>query len=577
MVTDRDTYEIIVDIDGWPASRAALSDVVAGVLGVPAHRIRPVLDVRDEPIATYAHQEEADRIADELAARGIDVVVRRRLRKRKSLKELTRRPVTLLPRTERAADPEPGPPPDKAKPPEAKTMKPGWAALDESGAMSAAGAATAAGLPAWSVIADSGTMASVGSPLASSRASPDQAVQVVRALLDKEATADTVDPCNASEWGEILGSALADRLVAENERRDGATTISEPVAPTVAVTPRLGQTDEVEAFGETLAPAPSATTQHPADLRRGHAGASTPTKARTGDEGSAWSVAGVRVDERPVQSVDSTPSRPDDEPASAAADALVFAGFDEAALAEASEVPQEYLTVGDRFVRLRQPSADDLAGTPEPGVVFAWGLAAPGAGFAALGETSKGFTYLLGSFLLVPWFKGAVDASRFAADVKHGNALLQRKPDPTALFLYVVGFWTVIAAAVVLISTLTSAVPPTPPLDAGIVTIDSGSQTSEAEANSGTEPATAVADVGAELDEGEIRRQLNALIREARMACDEQRYAECERLAGEALDLDGRNRQALILQVEAVSRGVRSVPERPPETENDRQPYRSSP
>lgn len=576
-MTDRDTYEIIVDIDGWPASRAALSDVVAGVLGVPAHRIRPVLDVRDEPVATYAHQEEADRVADELAAKGIDVAVRRRLRRRRSLEELTRRAVTMQPREEDAIHEDGA----VAKAPtdareqvaaHAGTMTPGWAALDDSGA-SPAHAGTAVGLPGWSVSADSGTMAPIASPLRLRDEPADvDPVQVARQLLAAEATADTVDPTNAGEWGEILGSALADRLVAGDEVRTGSPRGGGPAAPPVPVAPRQGDTKDLAPYEQTMAPPAGATTQHPGDLRREHAGASAPPEVA----GSAWSVAGVDVAEPlapaalPVDATQMVAPRANE-------DVLAFAGFDEAALSHAPEAPQDGMTVGDKFVRLRQPSADELAGTPEPTRVFAWGIAAPGAGFAAMGEPSRGVNYLLGSFLVVPWVKGAVDASRFASEVKAGSALLQRKPDPLVLFVYVVGFWGIVAAAIALASALTISVPPPSTTDPGVVEIDSGSQTSEAEADSGTGPAVTAADVGAELDEGELRRQLNALIREARMACEEERYAECERLTGRALELDGRNREALILQVEAVSRGVRTVPERPPETENDRQPHRSPP
>ena len=608
-LTDRDTYEIIVDIDGWPASRAALSEVVAAVLGVPSHRIRPVLDVRDEPVAAYAHQEEADRIAEELAARGIDVVVRRRIRKRKSLRELTKLANTSVPRSGGIAKSEPAPKPAEAPEspePEApsRTMKPGWSALAESGPMSLAPAGTAVGLPAWSDPAEPTT----APPHASQNAIDPRDVS---ALLEAEATADTVDPgAQAGVWGDILGAALADRLVGTAEELSGETFSASPQpagldgsGSVAVVRAKKSKARSTEASPEaaaapptqeTLAPSLGGDTQHPSELRAQLAAGAETTPASdepAADGKSAWAVAGVDVPPevvnapkgvlRPVATIDQPePSaRPDLREALArfAGDELAFAGFDEAALAEAEAQVHDELTVGDKFVRLRQPSPDELVGTPEPNAVLGWGLLAPGGGFAALGEPVRGLNYALGAIFVVPWLKGALDASRAAADVKAGKVLLQRKPDPLVLFLYVVGFWGIAACVGLGVSALLAPSEP-PPNREVFVEIDTGSQTSVVESDSTTDQVvTDAADAEPEIDETERQRQLDRLIREARLACEEERYAECERLAGQALDLDGRNRQALILQVESVSRGVRSAPERPPETENDRQPDRPTP
>ncbi|MFT6399512.1 MAG: hypothetical protein ACJAYU_004279 [Bradymonadia bacterium] len=257
-----------------------------------------------------------------------------------------------------------------------------------------------------------------------------------------------------------------------------------------------------------------------------------------------------------------------------------FAGFEEAAMATASEplAPADQLTVGDKFVRLRQPSADQLADGPEPRIALLWGLAAPGAGFAYLGEPNRGFRYALGSVLIFPWIKGALDASQLATDVKEGRTLLRRKPDPLARLLYVCCFWAVVllvgfGISVLLTGSVSSPLDPATQTAADAETTLGSAISSPPVESDSAEVELAVEPVP---DPDQLERQLSALVREARLACEEERYAECERLAGEALDIDGRNRQALILQVEAVSHSSRTRPN-PSETDNDREPDSPAP
>lgn len=583
---------------------------MAAVLGVPSHRIHPVLDLRDEPIAQYVHQEEADRVAEELASRGLDVTVRRRLRRRKSLQELTRRASPSLPQA------KPLLPPAKLEPvavdaprsvaPVAQTIRPGWLALDDSGPARPVHAGTAVGIPAWTDSNEDIT----APPPATENAQPDQGA--LNSLMAVDATADTVAPdTQGGQWSDILGAALADRLV-----EDGSLAAQSGVAKAVTVSPRARRSadpaisaptensPEVSSASvtasdtsapsvRTLASPVGSDTLHPGHARAEASHVAPPEPVgespAPANAGSAWAVAGIDVPKevvrapggvlRPVASMDERKPSIAEKPASTgtllmdAADA--FAGFEEAALATASDPPPpaDDLTVGDKFTRLRQPSAEELSEGPEPNIALLWGIAAPGAGFAYLGEPSRGFNYALGSIFLFPWLKGALDASKLAEEVKEGRALLRRKPDPLARFLYVACFWSFVAIVVFAIAAVipdrSSSTPPDPVVGP-IVEVDDRSEA--ATPDEAPEPEAAEED--AVVEPGE--RELNALVREARHACEEGRYAECERLAGHALDIDGRNRQALILQVEAVSHSSRTRPV-PSENDNDRQPDSPAP
>ncbi len=627
-LTERDTYEIIVDTDAWLASRSALADAVAGVLGVPAHRIHPVLHLQDAPIAQYAHQEEADRVAEELASKGLDVSVRRRLRRRKSLQELTRRAAPSAPNEEPSSthvNPEPVVVEEVERPalPTPKTMKPGWLSLDDSGPASPFHKGTAVGIPAWTDPSES----PVAPPAATENAELDHGA--LNALMAIEATADTVEPgAHGGLWSDILGAALADRVVDDGSsvarsgiasavavspsaRRNPQPPAAEPASPVqseAAAAPPIPDSNGSRPSGSatvsahTLVAPVGAETLHPAhsraQLAAGVSGAGEPSTAPVDDEtagvASAWAIAGVDVASevvnapggvlRPVASMDERGPSIHEKPPSTGTmlmnAAEAFAGFDEAAMATAGEPlpPADQLTVGDKFVRLRQPSQDERKEGPEPSHALLWGIAAPGAGFVYLGEPSRGYHYALGAILIVPWIKGALDAAKLAADVKDGRTLLRRTPDPLARVLYVSCFWAFVALVAFAAASLIPgsrgsgegelAVQP-------VVNVDTGSESTIPEPLPEPEPAEEES-TEPEVDPQQTERQLHALVREARLACEEGRYAECERLAGEALDIDGRNRQALILQVEAVSHSSRTRRD-PSETDNDRQPDSPSP
>ena len=230
----------------------------------------------------------------------------------------------------------------------------------------------------------------------------------------------------------------------------------------------------------------------------------------------------------------------------------------------AGDVGAAGASVGDRFQMMRRetPMAATAIGPTPEGAAF-WGVLAPGAGFAYLGESSRGVIYALGAPFLVPWVVGAFAAMADAKEIQAGRRLAARRSSPLGNLAYVLAFWSLVGLAVgglcwVSVATVQERPPPV------AESVDSGPSVDVTTTLIGDRPTE---ESEHETDEvaGVLAREeeFSELIRRARVACGSERWVECRELAGHALDLDEQSREAQTLHVRAVSHGV-IVPTAPP-------------
>lgn len=447
--------------------------------------------------------------------------------------------------------------------------------------------------------------ASRGSDAASATPPPAPASASEIAPADPSADAPTVlrpPPPRASEadgWAGILGSALAERLVDGED--ETAPMLERPPIPArrPAGDGRAGGPDTLVAPGSSDTLDPNADRD---SLRAQIARVRAEVPPPRADEPSAWARAGVDIEGVrevapavvvPVRAPASLRASTPDSQDLARGDTLVFdpagaplvdavaspAPLSPDLAGEGEEADPADLSIGDRFVRLRPPPAR-AADAVSPERAAFWGALAPGGGFAYLGTPARGVSYALGAVLVVPWLKGMVDAAREAAEIRDGKRLAARRGEPIQRLAYVSTFWLAAAVVVgvvwsagVLLSASDPAESPAS-IPVPVVPVDTTSNSGLSEPPSGAEVPSPTPDAES-ADDLENARRLDELVRRARIACEGERYFECRQLAEEALSIDGRDREARLLHVRAVTQGVVDPPPDPqPESGHDRQPQR---
>lgn len=571
-MSDPGTYQVLVDSEGWEGRRDELAEAVAAWIGLPTARVRATLAVRDQPVATFDAEDGALRLVAELERMGVRARIRRG--GRRSLADLTRR---------RTPD-DPAPDPVASE-----TVQPGWAhAFGERARRPVtSGAGTVVGMPGaeradelqHTMLATPSEQRLPGAPEVDE--APESRTPVARPRDPsgmreasvrggvRQARTSVPDPAPpvpsdappdetmarpATGWSAILGERLGEKLIdregAPPEPADAHPTESSPgVAGRDAVPPARRNHDtgtERALSADTLlptAPPPpvrdGATTASPRSMNdtRIHGPGAFPAPEGPSDPGVHEGASERSVPEPPAP--------------------------------EASEPPAP--APPPQFERVRRDDDDmpalqpklSLPRVPEPASAFRWGLAAPGAGQAYLGDVSSGVTYALGSFLIFPWVRGALDARRQAERIMDGNTLPLRETNPTRTAAYVASYWAVVGMLVLgFVAFRESFEPATlPPIDEAAI-----------EARARAERDRALAAEAAEREEAErvareererLAREEHArmveLLRDARSACDEERYIACRELAQMALEIDGTNREGHWLRAQAVNEG-RALP-----------------
>ena len=185
-----------------------------------------------------------------------------------------------------------------------------------------------------------------------------------------------------------------------------------------------------------------------------------------------------------------------------------------------------------------------------PALAAAWSLLAPGAGQAYNGERGRAVTFALAGVFVLPWVLSVVDAVRVAGALREGKR--RGKPQATKLSLTIVaGWWVFVVVAALGIQAIDRATT-RPVIVVDPPTVDSPAGSGVADDPEDPNPVPEV-DRGPAEHRAEIRRQVDALVLEARRACAAGRCEECVRLVEEALELDESSRAAQQLHVEAVT------------------------
>lgn len=622
-MTARETFDIVVDVDRWASGASALADVIARTLDVPAQRIRPILDVKDSPVASYAYFEEASRVAARLASLGVPARVVEASTPRRSLQELTARASVHSVGTAAStggagvsAFVAGGTPSDR-------TVRPGWKDLS-GGAEPRTAAGTVVGLPPKVAQLENTLVTARGeaTPMQSDRV-PDDEWDALASEAARSAPAvadDTAAPSQRPGWANILGDALSEQMADPPvsrpsaggsvtaivaRHRAGRTRPQGPVtgeggagrgsaAASTSAEPTPVAAPPVEDPQHAPPSAASAWASAGVDIREAivRPNVSVPAPARPmskapamrppstgtvlfeaplqgGMDDTLAPSAGVRAPTpAPEQRIAAKPPTADVPRAAAGPPAPPVAGM--AAWPTPSEPPQFERVLPDQgHVEPRRAA--------KPIVVLGFGLLAPGAGFSYLGSGARGLTAALAGVFVVPWAVSAFQAFRDARAIEAGTRLADRPPQSRSAALHVAGFWLAVVAVALIVTTAAKRaseprVGPDPAIVAATVSpVDTGATTDvtgSAMEDSTPEPLPAV-------DTVELELRLQSLLRDGRRACQDGRYFRCRQYAEQALAIDGRNREAQLLHVRAVSEGVVEPPsEATPETVHDRQPQR---
>jgi hypothetical protein len=361
---------------------------------------------------------------------------------------------------------------------------------------------------------------------------------VVRARPDAPTppppSASNVAPVSAHGWSDVLGSALRERLVAEEAPAPA------PAPPTAAAPPAASP----------FAPAQAAASADTMVAKR-----VDPTRAASRETSNLPGLRDTLVHDAPSPIARSVGTGADAEaPVPAQAPAL--------------EPAQEAAPVAppNAFVRLRQGDAQEppapspsMPIIPSERAALLWGIAAPGAGQAYLGDMNAALTHALGGVLVWPWIRGARDAAGRVRRMSAGNTLPVRSPNLRRTAGFVACWWGAVAVLVVGWLVLRESVEP-----ATLPAIDHAALEARARASVEAERARVQAVAAQEAEvaaaeeaaaAAERAERFEGLLQAAREACDEGRYEACRARAELALAVDGTSRRARMLHAEALNEG----------------------
>ena len=530
LLSDLGSHHVLVDSVGWEGRRDELAETVASWLDLPTSRVRATLAVRDQPVATFDDAAAAQALVASLAKLGVRARVRTGVRR--SLADLTRRRVEQDTHDTPIAD---------------ETQQPGWsAAFGPAGATrGVAHQATVAGMPGAThpaemertlIASPDAAVRFPGVPTSeppledskpSLRRTPTGAQSaVVRSRPDAVAAAPpSAASVSAHGWSDVLGSALQERLVADS------------AAPAAHPEPARMPPSALAAGADTIVPQ-AAKAARPASRETSNLPGLRETMVH--EPPVARELA------EPSASLPPTPADPASSPASPPPKAFVrLRQDDEAAL-------------------LPAPPAPSMPMIPSEKAALLWGIAAPGAGQAYLGDMNSALTHALGGVLIWPWIRGARDAAGRVRRMQSGHTLPVRSPNLRRTAGFVACWWGTLAMLALGWVLLRESVEP-----ATLPAIDHAALEARARANVEAERAR-IAAIAAEearaaeeaeaVASAERAQQLEGLLQAAREACDAGRFEACRARAQLALELDGTSRRARMLHAEALNEG-RVLPE----------------
>jgi hypothetical protein len=164
-------------------------------------------------------------------------------------------------------------------------------------------------------------------------------------------------------------------------------------------------------------------------------------------------------------------------------------------------------------------------------------------------EHARAVTFALSGFLIVPWVLSVQDAWRTAAR-QQARGLLRPIPWQRVLST-AASFWVLAVLLTVLIRVLVQTVSPAPtPIDALPPPPEPAAPVFVPEPV--VEPPPAV-DVEAFQAREALRERVVGLVARAQLACQQENWQECRRLAEQALEMDETHRGAHTALVEALS------------------------